>query len=78
MGKKGTYRGKKVIENPLTLTVEQAADEIGISPHLAWRLVRAGELPSIRLGKLVRISRATLVAFVDGKTEPWKSSKKTK
>ncbi len=32
------------------LTVPEAAKQIGIGPALAWRLVKSGEMPSIKLG----------------------------
>ena len=34
----------------LLLTVEEAARRLGIGRSLAWRLVRSGELPSVRWG----------------------------
>ena len=54
------------MNNALTLTVGEAARELGISSYLAWRLVRKGELPSIRLGKLVRVPRAQLLKVLEG------------
>lgn len=39
----------------LLLTVEEAARNLNIGRTLAWQLVRQGELPSIRLGRCVRI-----------------------
>jgi excisionase family DNA binding protein len=35
----------------LTITVERAAQLLGISRGLAYELVRRGELPAIRLGR---------------------------
>lgn len=37
------------------LTVEEAAERLRIGRTLAWRLVRTGELESIRIGKLRRV-----------------------
>jgi excisionase family DNA binding protein len=39
----------------LLLTVEEAAQRLGIGRTLAWQLVRDGQLPSVRLGRLVRV-----------------------
>ncbi len=39
----------------LLLTVEEAAKRLGIGRTLAWQLVRDGQLPSVRLGRLVRV-----------------------
>ena len=50
----------------LTLTVTEAARQLGISDHLAWRLVRAGELPTVRLGRLVRVPRVQLMKLLEG------------
>ena len=44
----------------LLITVEEAARRLGIGRSLAWRLVRSGELPSVRLGRLVRIPERAL------------------
>ena len=49
----------------LLLTVEEAARRLGIGRSLAWRLVRSGELPSVRLGRLVRVPERTLQAWLD-------------
>jgi len=44
----------------LLITVEEAARRLGIGRSFAWRLVRSGELPSVRLGRLVRIPERAL------------------
>ncbi|MFN8517053.1 MAG: helix-turn-helix domain-containing protein [Thermomicrobiales bacterium] len=49
----------------LLLTVEEAARRLGIGRSLAWRLVRSGELPSVRLGRLVRVPERNLQAWLD-------------
>ncbi len=45
---------------PLALTVEQAAKLLNISRNLAYDLVRQGVIPSLRLGRIIRISRSRL------------------
>ncbi len=42
-------------DRPLLVAVPQAARRLGISPRLAWDLVRSGALPSVRLGKRRRL-----------------------
>ncbi len=42
-------------EQRIVLTVEEAARRLGIGRSLAWRLVQEGEIPSVRLGRLVRV-----------------------
>ena len=56
-----------------TLTVEEAAKELGIGRSLAYSLAQAGELPGvIRLGRRILVSRAQLNAVLDtpAKREP--------
>jgi len=59
-------------ELPLALTVEQAAKMLNISRNLAYDLVRQGVIPSLRLGRIIRISRSRLedwMARDDGQGE---------
>ena len=48
----------------LLLTVEEAAQRLGIGKTLAWELVWAGVLPSIRLGRCVRVPRRALEEWI--------------
>jgi excisionase family DNA binding protein len=59
-------KGKYDKTHAMTLTVEDAAKEIGISRHLAWSLVEKGQLRSVRLGKLVRVPRVALTELLEG------------
>ena len=43
-----------------TVTVEQAAQILGIGRNSAYEAVRRGQIPAIRLGKRLVISRAAL------------------
>jgi excisionase family DNA binding protein len=38
-----------------TITVEEAAKKLGISRTLAYAAARRGEIPTIRIGKLLRV-----------------------
>lgn len=49
----------------LLLTVEETARRLGIGRTLAWRLVRSGDLPSVRLGRLVRVPQGALQVWLD-------------
>lgn len=49
-----------LVEERLTLTVEEAAGLLGISRNLAYELVAKNELPSLRLGRRVLIPRQAL------------------
>ena len=44
----------------LLLTVEEAAEQLGIGRTLAWRLVSDGELESVRIGRLRRVPRSAI------------------
>ena len=50
----------------LTLTIPQAAQLLGISVSKAYEAARLGDLPIIRIGSRVLISRKRLEAMVDG------------
>ncbi len=52
----------------LLLTVEEAAQRLGIGRSFAWELVRRGELPSVRLGRLVRIPVGALDEWIQRKS----------
>jgi excisionase family DNA binding protein len=49
---------------PLVLTVEQAAQLLGISRGLAYEAARRGELPTIRIGRRLLVPRARLLQMV--------------
>jgi excisionase family DNA binding protein len=51
-------------DEPLVMTVGDAAKLLGISRGLAYELVRQGVIPSIRLGRRLVIPRRRLMALV--------------
>jgi excisionase family DNA binding protein len=51
-------------ELPLTLTVDQAAELLGVSRGLAYESARRGELPTIRLGRRLLVPTARLLELV--------------
>ena len=53
------------------MSLEEVADMLGVTYQLIYRLVRAGELPAVRLGKLYRVSRADLDAYLEPKFGSW-------
>lgn len=53
----------------LLLTVDEAAQRLGIGRTLAWRLVQAGQLPSFRLGRCVRVPRRELEVWVQAQRQ---------
>lgn len=47
------------------LRIVQVADELNCSTRTAWRLVSAGLLQVVRLGRAVRVSRASIDKFIE-------------
>lgn len=50
----------------LTLSVEEAAQMLGISRALAYELVRRGDLPRLQLGRRIVVPRRALEELVAG------------
>ncbi|MDA8035152.1 MAG: helix-turn-helix domain-containing protein [Actinomycetota bacterium] len=48
----------------LLLSVAEAAELLGVSRAFAYELVLAGELPSVKLGRLRKVRRGELEAYV--------------
>ncbi len=48
----------------LLLTVEEAADRIGICRSNMFKLIRQGDIQSVRVGRLRRVTPAALEDFV--------------
>lgn len=46
------------------LSLEEVADKLGVTYQLIYKLVRSGELPAIRLGKLYRVGVADLDEYL--------------
>ena len=50
---------------PLVLTIEQAAQRLGIGRTLMYALVTSGEIESVTIGRLRRIPAECLTEYVD-------------
>jgi excisionase family DNA binding protein len=48
------------------VTARVVADRLGVSTHRVYELVRTGQLPSVRLGRSVRIDPVALEGFIAG------------
>lgn len=66
------YRCEHVESLPATLTISEAAERLRISEATLWRHVRAGRLPAVRVGGLVRLE----VCAVDRFQVPYAASGK--
>ncbi len=47
------------------VSVGRAAQMLGISEYLARQMVRRGELPVVRFGRLIRISKQRLITMIN-------------
>ena len=56
-----------------TLSVEHAARLIGVSRSTAYRLVRDGELPAIRVGRRVLILKKPLMEMLEAEEDTSRS-----
>lgn len=54
---------------PDVLTVKQVADLLHVGRNTAYQLVRSGAIPSVIIGRQIRVSKASIVEFINkGKT----------
>lgn len=49
----------------ITLNVNEVAELLGISKSFVYQLVRAGELPAIRLGKRILFTKERVVEYIE-------------
>jgi excisionase family DNA binding protein len=67
-------REQVVPEGALLLRVEEAARRLGIARTLMFRLIKDGEVESVRVGRLRRVPVASLEEYVDRLRRAQKSS----
>jgi excisionase family DNA binding protein len=60
----GTVEHQNPVAVPLVLTIEQAAERLGIGRSLMYALVSSGEVESVTIGRLRRIPTDALVEYV--------------
>ena len=56
-----------VVLSPLLVDEMQAASMLGISQRTFWDYLHSGEIPTVRIGRLVRFSVDDLRKFIDSK-----------
>ena len=54
---------------PLMLCVEDLMPILSIGRNRAYKMVKNGEIPSVRIGRLYRIPRSAVESFIKGKAE---------
>lgn len=50
---------------PLTLTVPQAAQQLGIGRNSAYEAIRRGELPVLKIGKRILVPRQAVAKMLE-------------
>lgn len=65
------YQAQQAVQRParervprLLLTVEEAADRVGICRSNMFKLIRQGDVRSVKVGRLRRVTPAALEDFV--------------
>lgn len=56
-------------ESPLLLRVPEVARTLGIARSLAYEMARDGRLPTVHIGKAVRIPRRRLEAWIEARAQ---------
>ena len=56
---------QRALVQPLLLRTDEVASLLGIGRTKVFELLSSGELPAIRIGRSVRISREHLEAWID-------------
>ena len=46
------------------MTLEEVADLLGVNYQLIYKLVRSGEMPSLRIGRVYRVTMADFEAYI--------------
>lgn len=55
---------------PLTITVEEAGELLGIGRRTAYRAAATGELPTVRIGRRLLVPTTRLLRLLDGADQP--------
>ena len=50
-------------------SLEEVAELFGVNYQLVYKLVKSGELPSVRIGKMFRVSEPQLKSYMDQQSQ---------
>lgn len=56
-------------QNKLVLSVSEAAQIAGVGKNTMYAIVNSGKLPSVRVGRQIRISRTALYSYLGIESE---------
>lgn len=60
-------KARRVRQDAATLTMDQVAKQLGIGRNSAYEAARKGQIPIIRIGKLIRCPKAALDRMLEAK-----------
>ena len=64
---------KELLANyPAVLDVATVAEILGVTPATVRRLLKANVIPSVKVGRLVRIPKDSLIGYLHGDPTPQK------
>lgn len=58
------YKPTPTTDEPLLVSIREAARLLSISPNTAWSLLASGQLNPVRIGRRTLVARTTLDAFI--------------
>jgi excisionase family DNA binding protein len=69
MGLQDSRKASELPPESSLLTVTEVSQMMRVSKMTVYRLVRSGELPAVRIGKILRIPKAVVQSFLG---DAWK------
>jgi excisionase family DNA binding protein len=65
------HTGEQIVANPQTepllLSLSETAKQLNICERTVWTLVHSGELPHVRVGRRVLVSRTAMESWISTK-----------
>ena len=62
---------EEAVSTPILVTLRQAAQKLSISERTLYSLIQAGEIPTVKLTRAVRLRVADLEAWASRKAGPF-------
>ena len=54
---------------PAVMSVDEAAEILGVSRNCAYEAVKRGEIPTLRIGRLIKVLRRPFMRMVSGEDD---------
>lgn len=48
-----------------TLTPQQIADFLQVDPQTVWRMIKRGDLPAVKIGRIYRVTRSDFDSWLE-------------